>query len=300
MAARQRLESWWRRTVAEEKPGPLGVLAQGALLTGTLPFEAVTWLRDRFYRWNILPTLRLPVPVVSFGNLTAGGTGKTPAVIWCAEYLIGKGLKVGIASRGYNPDASGETGPNDEAQLIEERLADVSHVWNADRAQAGKALVKEHHCNVVILDDGFQHRRLHRTLDFLLIDALNPFGFGYMLPRGLLREPLGAISRATGVIITRSNLVSRDELVRIRKRIWQTDENIKVAEAMHRPVGLFQAGGEREEVESLKGRKAFVFCGVGNPHSLVIMLLEPRGRDNGHQVIFRSPRVHRGGNRRRI
>ena len=237
---RGKVEAWWRKVVAEEKPGAVAAVAQGAFFVGALPFEAIVRLRDFFYTSKMLPTLKVPVPVISFGNLTVGGGGKTPAAIWCAKFLAGRGLKPGIASRGYNPEGPDGDGPNDEVALIKEVLGDVPQAWDADRAKAAGALIKEHGCNVVILDDGFQHRRLHRTLNILLVDALNPFGYGFMLPRGLLREPLGAMKRATHIIITRSNLVSRDELVKIRQRIWEVEEGIKLSEAVHQPVACVQ------------------------------------------------------------
>lgn len=269
---RRRLEAWWRRTVAEEKPGPIGTFVQGALLAGTLPFEAVVRIRELFYRTGMRPVLKVPVPVVSFGNLTVGGGGKTPAAIWCAKYLAARGMKPGIASRGYNPEAQDESGPNDEAGVIAEELSGVAHLWDADRVKVAARLVKEHGCDVVILDDGFQHRRLHRTLDVLLIDALNPFGYGFMMPRGLLREPKGALRRATHVILTRTNLVSRDELVKIRQAVWDVEEGVKLSEAIHKPTGLFMAGGVREETEALRGRKVYALSAIANPQAFLITL----------------------------
>jgi len=269
---RGKVEEWWRKTIAQEKPGPLGMAAQGALLVCTLPYGAIVLLRGFFYATKMLATLKVPVPVVSFGNITAGGGGKTPAAIWCAKRLLEKGIKPGIASRGYNPEGRGDDGPNDEAMLLKEELPDVPHVWDADRAKAAGRLVKEHGCSVVILDDGFQHRRLHRTLDIVLVDALNPFGYGYLMPRGLLREPPSALRRATHIVITRSNLVSRDELVKIRQRIRDVEEGVKLSEAVHQPVGVFFAGGKREDVETLRGRKVYAFCGIANPQAFLITL----------------------------
>ncbi|MCD6404358.1 MAG: tetraacyldisaccharide 4'-kinase [Planctomycetes bacterium] len=271
MSRREKIDRWWRRTIAADKVGVVGAVARGGLFAGTLPFEAVARLRNLFYDRGLLPVLTPPVPVVSFGNLTVGGTGKTPAVIWCARYLREKGLKPGIASRGYNPGAEDAALANDEAGVISEAAPDIPQVRNADRAVAAASLVRDHGANVVLLDDGFQHRRLHRTLDFLLVDALSPFGLGYMLPRGLLREPLSSLRRATCIIVTRSNLVSSDALVGIRRRIWDIDEGIKFAEAVHRPTLLATSAGE-EAPETLQGRRVFAFCGIANPYSFLATL----------------------------
>jgi tetraacyldisaccharide 4'-kinase len=145
-------------------------------------------------------------------------------------------------------------------------------VWDIDRAAAGKSLVLDHRCDVVVLDDGFQHRRLHRTIDFLLIDALNPFGYGYLLPRGLLREPVSALARATAVIVTRANLASRDQFGDILARVRAIDPEAKVAQAVHRPISLVRADDVTEPVESLQGKKVFAFCGIGNPHAFITTL----------------------------
>jgi len=282
---RRRIENWWRRVAADENPSPFVGFEQGLLLAASMPFEAVARIRDFLYETGMLAILKLPVPVISFGNLTVGGTGKTPAAVWCADYLARKGLRPGIASRGYNPEVGHTEPPNDEAELIRELLPDVPHVWDADRAKAGKVLVKERQCNVVILDDGYQHRRVHRTIDFLLVDALAPFGHGYMLPRGLLREPMSALRRASTIIITRSNLVSREELVRIRQKIWRYSEGVRLAEAVHRPTGLYMAGGVREEVEALRDRKVFAFCAIANPQSFFMTLSNLGARSVGTKTF---------------
>jgi len=271
MFDRQKMERWWKRTVSADRVGVFSGIARGGLWLGTIPVEGVTRLRNLFYDTGVLPALKPPVPVISFGNLTVGGTGKTPAVIWCARYLLERGMKPGIASRGYNPEAADAGVANDEARLLSEALPGVPHVWNADRAAAAAALVKEHDCNLVILDDGFQHRRIHRTVDFLLVDALNPWGHGYMMPRGLLREPVSSLRRASCVIITHSNLVGSDELIRIRRRIWEIEEAVKLAEAVHRPESLV-VDGETREPESLKGMRVFAMCGIGSPYSFVTTL----------------------------
>jgi len=275
---RPKLEKWWRQVISGASPKGLDQVARGALYAGSLPFEAVSRLRGFFFEAGVLPVLKLPVPVISFGNLTVGGTGKTPAAIWCAKLLVAKGMAPGIASRGYAPEGETAESPNDEAALIKEVLPEVPHVWDADRCRAAAKLVKEHHCNVVILDDGFQHRRLHRTLDFLLLDAMNPFGYRFMLPRGLLREPIVALKRATMVIVTRANLVSRDEVQKIFREIREIDENVKLAEAVHRPTGIHFADGTVEPPEWLKGKKVFVFCGIGNPHAFVNTLTNLGGK----------------------
>ncbi len=271
MFDRQEMERWWRRTISVDRPGALGQVARAGLWLAALPVEVVARLRNFFYDRGVLAVLKPPVPVISFGNITVGGTGKTPAVIWCAQYLLQRGMRPGIASRGYNPDGPAGADGNDEARLIAEATPGVPHAWDADRAAAAARLVKDHGCDVVILDDGFQHRRLHRSIDFALISALDPFGRGFVMPRGFLREPVSSLRRATCVIITHSNLVSSERLMEIRKRVWDIDEGIKLAEAVHRPTALVVEGVEQDPA-SINGARIFVFCGIGSPHAFVVSL----------------------------
>ncbi len=131
------------------------------------------------------------MPVVSIGNLTAGGTGKTPCVEYVVRFYRALDRRVAILSRGYGGDGA----RNDEALVLEENLPDVPHLQGADRVALAHIAIEELESEIVVLDDGFQHRRLARDLDLVLIDATAPWGHGYLLPRGLLREPPGSLKR---------------------------------------------------------------------------------------------------------
>src|SRR5947209_3482800 len=183
---------------------------------------------------------RAAVPVISVGNLTVGGTGKTPCVEYVARFFRRMELSVAILSRGYGA----EHGPNDEALVLEENLPDVPHLQGADRVTLARTAVEELESEVLVLDDGFQHRRLARDLDIVLIDATNPWGHGYLLPRGLLRESPRGLKRAGVVMLTRCDQVSGDEVKRIRERVGQLAPQAAVVETIHRPAGL--VNGERE------------------------------------------------------
>src|SRR5207244_2544053 len=145
---------------------------------------------------------RAGVPVVSVGNLTLGGTGKTPCVEYVCRFYRGLDLLVAILSRGYGA----EHGPNDEALVLEEDLPDVPHLQGADRVALARVAVEELESEVLVLDDGFQHRRLGRDLDIVLLDALEPFGLGRLFPPGLLREPVGSLRRAGVVVLSGADL----------------------------------------------------------------------------------------------
>src|SRR4029077_6547005 len=138
---------------------------------------------------------------------------------------------------------AGAGGSNDEALVLDQLCPDVPHLQNADRVTAARVAVEELDSQLLILDDGFQHRRLARDLDIVLIDATNPWGFGHLLPRGLLREPLLSLARAGLVIITRVDQVSRTEIIAIRDQIARFNSQCAIAEVMFVPERLVNASG---------------------------------------------------------
>jgi len=165
----------------------------------TLSYETVTRIRSAAYNKGVLGKRRLDGVVISVGNLTVGGTGKTPMVLWIAQRLLAEGKKAGILTRGYRgkpaaKEAAGDgskggQSTSDEVQLLAARLGDgVAFGVGANRFAKGKEL-SARGVNWFVLDDGFQHRRLARDVDIVLIDATNPFGGGHLLPSGRLREP---------------------------------------------------------------------------------------------------------------
>ena len=208
---------------------------------------------------------RAGIPVISVGNLTTGGTGKTPLVIWIAKWLREQNLRAVLISRGYTSGSNENQGRNDEAIEMEHRLPDVPHLQDADRFRMASIAVEELESQVIVLDDGFQHRKLHRDLDFVLIDATNPFGFGRLLPRGLLREPKSSLSRADLVVITRANLVSAQTVQEIESQIRQHSQNVPIAKTQTVFTKLLQSSGAEIGFSDLGNQPVFVFCGIGNP-----------------------------------
>ncbi len=219
-------------------------------------------VRWRNRRYDRVGGVQVGVPVISIGNLTLGGTGKTPMVRWIVRFLRDRGIHPGIVSRGYG---SVEGGENDEARELAWLLPEVIHLQNADRIAAAQEAVRKHHCQAIVLDDGFQHRRIARDVDIVLVDALEPFGFGHVFPRGTLREPIEGLRRADAVVLTRANLVDAPE----REQIWQTVRQFApaavTAEAAHAPQSLLSANGSEIPLEEVRGRKVLAFCGIGNP-----------------------------------
>jgi tetraacyldisaccharide 4'-kinase len=222
----------------------------------------------RFDRGS-LRSERAMVPVVSVGNLTLGGTGKTPLVEWIARWYRRRGKRVTIISRGY-----GQTeGLNDEGRVLFENLPDVPQLQDADRVALAAIAVDELETELIVLDDGFQHRRLARDADFVLLDALEPFGLDHLFPRGLLREPVSSLRRASVVVLSRADLVSAAEREAIRAEAERRSGPLRWVETRHSALDLIDSDGDHSSIESLASRSLAAFCGIGNPEGFRRTLL---------------------------
>jgi tetraacyldisaccharide 4'-kinase len=226
-----------------------------------VPYAAAIGLRNRHYD-DPRHQRRVAVPVASVGNLTLGGTGKTPFVAWLARRLSERGLRVALVSRGYGARPGAR---NDEARELELTLPGVPHVQNPDRVAAAETAVRDHGAQCIVMDDGFQHRRLARDLDIVLVDALEPFGLGHLFPRGTLREPLAALGRANVVVLSRADMVDDEQRAAIRRRIETHAPRAAWVEAIHQPLRLFAWDRTGPPLESLAGQRVAGFCGIGNP-----------------------------------
>lgn len=220
--------------------------------------------RNRRYDAGHAEIVKVEAPVVSVGNLTLGGTGKTPMVKWIARWLRDRDLRVAILSRGYGATDGAK---NDEALELEQALPDVPHLQSPDRVSIARAAIEELESQVLLLDDGFQHRRLARDLDIVLLDATQPFGFDHVFPRGMLREPARNLRRANVVCLSRADLVDEERKEWIRSRATRMAPNAAWCEVAHAPAALMNSSGATQPLESLAGKRVFGFCGIGNPEA---------------------------------
>ncbi len=247
----------------------MAMLARGGLRLVEWPYTAAVRVRNWRYDTGRAAIIKVGVPVVSVGNITLGGTGKTPAVEWLVRWFTERGLRATLVSRGYGAEAGK---PNDESLELAQKLPGVPHVLDADRVRGARRAVAEFGCQVIVLDDAFQHRRIHRDLDIVLIDALEPFGFDHVFPRGTLREPLAGWRRAQVAILTRSDLVEASQRGTIRGEFALTAPAAAWVEATYPPRALAGADGQERDTAELAGRRVAAFCGIGNPagfrHSL--------------------------------
>lgn len=225
-------------------------------------FGAGVTSRLFFYRIGLRKRETLPCPVLSVGNITLGGTGKTPMVEYLYRRLSKERKNVVVLSRGYGRKKR-ET--NEEYLLLQENLGRIEHLQGKDRVRLGREAWERFHPSSVILDDGFQHLRLKRDLDIVLLDALNPFGYGHLFPRGLLREPLGGLRRAHLFVLTRTDGIAREDVELLRKKLAEKVPGVPVVEAVHRPKSLhLLPGGEERPLQEMVNRKVFLFAGIGN------------------------------------
>ncbi|HVJ69264.1 MAG TPA: tetraacyldisaccharide 4'-kinase [Caulifigura sp.] len=223
-------------------------------------YAAASGLKNALYDCGIKRSHRAGVPVISVGNLTTGGTGKTPVVAAVVDMLVRRGLKPAIASRGYR---SIDAGGNDEKRVLDLLCPGIPHLQNRDRIAAVRDLIANG-AEIIVLDDGFQHRRLNRELDIVLVDATNPWGYGRQLPRGLLRESRRGLKRAGLVLMTRSDLVSpsrREQLLGEISRFTAAP----IVTSRFVPHGLRDQAGVIHSGVEWKGRQVVAFCGIGNP-----------------------------------
>lgn len=225
-------------------------------------YGGVTSLRNALYDRRILSSTRVDTPIVCVGNLTVGGTGKTPMVSWIARHFLEDSRRVTILSRGYGAD---ETGRNDEARMLHDELPDVPHVLDADRV-AGAREAGRAGAEVIVLDDGFQHRRLARDLDIVLLDASLSKHAYRSLPLGAMRESFAGLRRASIVVLTRVDQANPEAIARLRSRVSKAAPDLPIAEAVHGAVGIRRWRGDGNADEDvMSGRRFHLFSAIGNP-----------------------------------
>lgn len=225
------------------------------------------------YKIGIKKAQVLGVPVISVGNIVAGGTGKTGCVIYLTSLLRKMGKRVCVLTRGYGGRVSGIVAPSvnpldwgDEALLLRKHLPKTPILTGKDRVRTGLDAIEKFNPDLLILDDGFQYLRLSRDLNILLVDAANPWGGRNFPPCGLLREPLSSISRADIIMMTRVD--QANGLDPLRAKLNRLNPEASILTAMYKPLWLeHHITKERMKLESLEGLRIVVFSGIGNPVS---------------------------------
>ncbi len=259
-------EQAFRNLVSGKTVGLSAALARSGLVILSFAWRLIIHLRNAMFDAGWRTIRRVDIPVISVGNLTTGGTGKTPIVSLVVQQLQQSGRSPGIISRGYR-SVDGQA--NDEKLVLERLCPGVPHEQHASRIQAAQVLMEGHSVDVIVMDDGFQHRQFHRNLDIVLIDATNPFGYGYLLPRGLLREPLSSLRRSDVVLITRADMVSAEDLNEIEQQV--RDVAPQLGEHIYRvefqATSLIDGTGQRFALSHFADQPALLISGIGNPEA---------------------------------
>lgn len=255
-------EARFRALISGTRRGLVPAILRGGLRLLSFGYGLGARYRNCQFDRGTRPAVKAALPVISIGNLTTGGTGKTPLAAFVARWFRNHNVRVCFLSRGYRAQAGGQ---NDEALVLEQLCPDVPHLQGADRVQLARIAHEELDSQLLILDDGFQHRQLSRDLDIVLIDALNPWGYGALLPRGLLREPVAGLRRAHLAILTRCNQASPETVRAIRQQVEQLAPRLPIIETGFVPECLVNSRGETLEFRELQGKPVAAFCGIGNP-----------------------------------
>ncbi len=261
--------AWWRGIADGSNNGLTSMVIKLLLAPSAFLYEMALRMRSLLHQGGLLATRKLPCPVISIGNITVGGTGKTPATILVAQALQKRGYRVAVLSRGYGGSLEGQVAvvsdgnsillepeqAGDEPCLIAKSVPGVIVVIGADRYQAGLLALEHLKPELVLLDDGFQHIRLHRDLNILLLDATRPFGNGWTLPLGMLREPVSAIQRADLVLFTRCQ---PGQIL--------PDPGLPYCCSGHRLSGFnYLKSGEELSLEKLQQGRVAAFAGIADP-----------------------------------
>lgn len=272
--------------ISRQNKGFFAGLAYIFLIAASKIYSLIIRFRNFFYDRRIFAIHHTDAIVISVGNITAGGTGKTPLVAWlCNEITTGhfpknKDYKLAILTRGYKTtqnnvlsEAEGSKLKTqnyvDEPAVLAESCPQANIIINPNRVTGAAEAIGKFKANVLVLDDGFQHRRLARNLDIVTIDATCPFGFGRLIPAGVLREPVNSLKRADYVVITRCDQVSEGQLKQIETKLCETKPNLPIARSIHKPAYIKTIDNRQFDLIQVKNKKVFAFCGIGNPDAFI-------------------------------
>src|SRR5256885_5722149 len=305
----ENLETFLLEVILEERRGTRETLVRGLAYGCSRVFQVVIQARRFLYSVRILRDSTLGVQVIAIGNLTVGGTGKTPVVEKFARVLQDEGRQVAILSRGYRPKPppistrlvnkilfrDDRTPPRvvsdgksllldsetagDEPFMLASNLRDVVVLVDKDRVKAGRYAIEKFGCDTLLLDDGFQYWKLAgRRRDIVLIDCQTPFGNEHLLPRGVLREPPSHLARASTIFITKCN----GNVTRLRSRISQLNPSAGVIECVHHPLYFEDVfTGDRKGLDFIRGIKLAALSGIAQPESFEHSLV-----DQGAELVY--------------
>jgi tetraacyldisaccharide 4'-kinase len=259
----------YRKLISGQSNGFGAYLLRLFLKIIAIGYSFIVRLRNLLYSKGLLNVHHVDAAVFCIGNITVGGTGKTPLVVWLCNLITQnsklktQNCKCAILTRGYKATNN----RIDEPAILIEICPKAKVIVNPDRVEGAAEAIYKYAAKVLVMDDGFQHRRLSRDLDIVTIDATQPFGYDKLLPAGLLREPASSLKRAGAVVITRSDQVTETNLSKLEQRLKAINPDMVIAKSIHSPAYAKSKDGKEISIEQLKGKKVFAFCGIGNPNA---------------------------------
>lgn len=265
----------YRKIISGQSTGIGATALRFLLVIAAIGYSLTVRLRNMLYSKGLLKVHKVDATVLCVGNITVGGTGKTPLVVWLCNLITQnsklktQNCKCAILTRGYKARAQQSKDFKDEISILKESCPEAKVIVNPDRVAGAVEAVDKYTANVLIMDDGFQHRRLARNLDILAIDATQPFGYNKMLPAGLLREPVASLKRAGAAVITRCDQITEAELDELERKLQATNPEMVIARSIHAPVNAKLIDDKEIGIEHLKDKKVFAFCGIGNPDAFL-------------------------------
>lgn len=296
-------DAWWRLATQHNPRTFKDLLACSLLRLGSMVYGSAVALRNAAYDAGWKRPKRLPVPVVSIGNLTVGGTGKTACVELVARKITALGRHPAVLSRGYGGarglywllSEANEVGVHgaskpegflaDEPQMLARQLAGVAVVVGINRAEAGLLAIEQLKADTLILDDGFQHRKLARDCDIVLIHARMPFGGWMLLPRGPMREGLSALKRAQVIVVTKAD-EALEKLSALSEHLQAINPNAAIVTALHEPQAVVAAAsGERFPASRLQGLRVGLVSSIGDPEGFEATLRRLHATVSWHQIF---------------
>ncbi|NWG04235.1 MAG: tetraacyldisaccharide 4'-kinase [Syntrophaceae bacterium] len=269
----------------------------------SLPYGGVVRTRSFFYSIGLFKTKRLPCPVISVGNITVGGTGKTPFVMALAKGMMKKGIPVAILSRGYKRR---KTSPSivsdgqriflsleesgDEPLLMAKACQGIPILVGKNRFVNGQIALQRFGVKGLLLDDAYQHLPLYRNINILLIDSKIGFGDQHLLPRGILREPLSSLRRASFLVLTKVEDIKRGH--DLQKKIHHLHPSLPIFHSYYEPVGLIGPNGEQKALEVYKGKRVLAFSGIAQSNYF-ISLLKKSGMEVAREMTYPDHHLYR-------
>ncbi|MCP4649522.1 MAG: tetraacyldisaccharide 4'-kinase [PVC group bacterium] len=265
VSVKERIKKYLLAVNASTEKDLKGTLVRGFLFVLSCVYGIVLKLRLFFYKRGIFGTKRFKAKVISVGNITVGGTGKTPLAATIVAYLLSKECKPAVVTRGYTPEQAGVGKKPDEPLMLKKEFPEVPIIISPDRVSGIREAEKKHNAGCVVLDDAFGNLKVFKDLNIVCIDCTNPFGNEMVLPRGIMRLPFIYLKQADVFVLTNADF-NKLAVPEIAKKLQIFNEEAMICQGVHAPQYFYDLRkGDKKELASIKGKRTALLSGLGNP-----------------------------------